>query len=55
MAEFQDVIIVVSHLCRAYMEVEKSHTRREKLEHEERKRRERQKGSIDVEFRVIRD
>lgn len=54
MAEFGDVITVISHLCRAYREVEQSHARREKMEQQERKRRERQRGSIDVEFRIIK-
>lgn len=55
MVEFRDVITVLSHVCKAYMEVERSRLRREKLERQERRRRERQRGAIDVEFRVIKD
>ena len=55
MVELRDVITVVSHFCKAYREVEVSHARREKLEQQERKRRERQRGSIDAEFRVINE
>lgn len=55
MVEFRDLITVVSHFCKAYIEVEKSHARREKMEQQERKRRERQRGSIDAEFRVIKE
>lgn len=52
MVEFRDVITVVTHFCKAYIEVERSHARRDKME---RQRRERQRGSIDVEFRVIKE
>jgi hypothetical protein len=52
---FRDVITVVSHVCKAYRELERSHARREKLERQERKRQERRRGAIDVEFRVIKE
>ncbi len=55
MIKFRDVVIVVSQLCKAYKELERSHTRREKLEQQERQRRERQRGTIDVEYRVIEE
>lgn len=55
MVEFKDVVTVISHLCKAYREVERSQARREKLEQQERKRRERQNGAIDAEFRVIKE
>lgn len=55
MVNFRDVITVISHACKAYREVEQSHARREKLERQERKRQERQRGSIDAEFRVIKE
>ena len=55
MVNFRDVITVISHACKAYREVELSHARREKTEQQERKRRERQRGSIDAEFRVIKE
>jgi len=52
---FRDVITVVSHLCKAYREVEISHARKEKLERQERKRQEMQRGAIDAEFRIINE
>lgn len=55
MVEFRDVVKVLSHMCKAYMEVEISHARREKMERQERKRQERQRGAIDAEFRVIKE
>lgn len=54
MSKLRDVITVVSHLCRAYREVEISHAKRERQEQQERKRRERQRDAIDVEYRVIK-
>lgn len=53
MVEFRDVITVVSHVCKAYRELELSRARRENTERQERQRRERQRGAIDVEFRII--
>ena len=51
MVEFRDVVKVLSHMCRAYMEVEISHAKREK---QERRRRERQRDAINVEYSVIK-
>lgn len=53
MVEFRDVITVLSHVCKAYRELERSHARREKMERQERQRQERQRGAINVEFRII--
>lgn len=54
MVVLKDVMTVLSHMCKAYRELEVSHARKEKLERQEQKRRERKSGAIDVEFRIIK-
>lgn len=55
MPEFRDVVTVLTHLCRAYREIDKAHARRMKREEQERKRQERQDGAIDCEYRIIEE